>query len=59
MKHAKTEICLRKVDRAVTGGGLPLPKMSQIPQAVAGLFYQSSSFHGICEDADMAISGED
>ncbi|KAH3785591.1 hypothetical protein DPMN_163684 [Dreissena polymorpha] len=58
MKHAKTDICLRKIDRAATGGGPPLPKMSQTSQAVAGLFNHTSSFHGICEDENMAFSGD-
>ncbi|KAH3790842.1 hypothetical protein DPMN_169050 [Dreissena polymorpha] len=38
-----------------TGGGPPLPEMSQTSQAVASLFATSASFHGIVDDSDTVI----
>ncbi|XP_052237281.1 uncharacterized protein LOC127848710 isoform X2 [Dreissena polymorpha] len=55
-KNAKSEVSRERNHAAATGGGPPLPEMSQTSQAVASLFATSASFHGIVEDADTVIA---
>ncbi|KAH3890993.1 hypothetical protein DPMN_015084 [Dreissena polymorpha] len=56
-KNAKSEVSREQNHAAATGGGQPLPEMSQTSQAVASLFAISASFHGIVDDADTVIAG--
>ncbi|KAH3848572.1 hypothetical protein DPMN_090950 [Dreissena polymorpha] len=54
-KNAKSEVSRKRNHAAATGGGPPLPELSQTSQAVASLFATSASFHGIVDDADTVI----
>ncbi|XP_052277009.1 uncharacterized protein LOC127876112 [Dreissena polymorpha] len=54
--NAKSEVLRERNHAAATGGGPQLPEMSQTSQAVASLFANTASFHGIVDDADTLIA---